>query len=73
MDRREFLTGSTLAAAAGLALDACAPEGYGIIPVLVPEEPFVPGEETFLPSTCFECEAHCGIRVRKIDGRLVKV
>jgi anaerobic selenocysteine-containing dehydrogenase len=73
MDRREFLSGGVLAATAGLALDACAPESYGIIPVLIPEEPFVPGEESWLPSTCFECEALCGIRVRKIDGRLVKV
>jgi anaerobic selenocysteine-containing dehydrogenase len=73
MDRREFLSGGLVAATAGLALDACAPESYGIIPVLVPEEPFVPGEESWLRSTCFECEALCGIRVRKIDGRLVKV
>ncbi len=73
MDRREFLSGGVLAATAGLALDACAPESYGIIPILIPEEPFVPGQESWLPSTCFECEARCGIRVRKIDGRLVKV
>ena len=73
MNRREFLSGGVLAATAGLALDACAPESYGIIPVLIPEEPFVPGQESWLASTCFECEALCGIRVRKIDGRLVKV
>lgn len=73
MDRREFLSGSVLAATAGLALDACAPDSYGIIPVLIPEEPFVPGEESWLSSTCFECDALCGIRVRKIDGRLVKI
>jgi anaerobic selenocysteine-containing dehydrogenase len=73
MDRREFLSGGLVAATAGLALDACAPESYGIIPILIPEEPFVPGEESWLHSTCFECEALCGIRVRKIDGRLVKV
>jgi anaerobic selenocysteine-containing dehydrogenase len=73
LDRRDFLSGGIVAATAGLALDACAPESYGIIPVLVPEEPFVPGEESWLASTCYECEALCGIRVRKIDGRLVKV
>jgi anaerobic selenocysteine-containing dehydrogenase len=39
----------------------------------VPEEPFVPGEESWHASTCFECAAGCGTRVRKIDGRLVKV
>ena len=54
VNRREFLSGGVLAATAGLALDACAPESYGIIPVLIPEEPFVPGEESWLSSTCFE-------------------
>ncbi len=39
----------------------------------MPEEPFVPGEESWHASTCFECAAGCGTRVRKIDGRLVKV
>jgi anaerobic selenocysteine-containing dehydrogenase len=73
MDRREFLSGGVVAATAGLALDACAPESYGIIPILIPEEPFVPGEESWIASTCFECAALCGTRVRKIDGRLVKV
>ncbi|MGH9322881.1 MAG: molybdopterin-containing oxidoreductase family protein, partial [Vicinamibacteria bacterium] len=73
MHRREFLSGSLFAATAGLALDACAPESYGVIPILIPEEPFVPGEEAWLHSTCFECPAGCGLLVRKIDGRLVKV
>ena len=61
------------AATAGLALDACVPEASQLIPILIPEEPFVPGEEVWTRSTCFECAASCGIEVRKIDGRLVKV
>ena len=61
------------AATAGLALDACAPEASQLIPILIPEEPFVPGEEVWTRSTCFECAASCGIEVRQIDGRLVKV
>jgi anaerobic selenocysteine-containing dehydrogenase len=73
MDRRNFLKGSVLAGTAGIALDACAPGSDQLIPLLVPEEPFVPGEETFAASACFECHAGCGILVRKIDGRLVKV
>jgi len=73
MDRREFLKGSVFAATAGLALDACAPEASQLIPILIPEEPFVPGVETWTRSTCFECPSTCGIEVRKIDGRLVKV
>lgn len=73
MDRRDFLNGSLIAATAGLALDGCAPEASQLIPILVPEEPIVPGVETWIRSTCFECDARCGIAVRKIDGRLVKV
>ena len=73
MDRREFLKGSVFAATAGLALDACAPGSSQLIPILIPEEPFIPGEEIWTRSTCFECNAACGIEVRKIDGRLVKV
>lgn len=73
MNRREFLGTSVFAATAGLALDACAPEATQLIPILIPEEPFIPGEEIWTRSTCFECTASCGIEVRKIDGRLVKV
>ena len=73
MNRREFLGTSVFAATAGLALDACAPEASQLIPILIPEEPFVPGAEMWTRSTCFECAASCGIEVRKIDGRLVKV
>ena len=73
MDRREFLKGNVFAATAGLALDACAPDASQLIPILIPEEPFIPGEEIWTRSTCFECNAACGIQVRKIDGRLVKV
>ncbi len=73
MNRREFLGTSVFAATAGLALDACAPEATQLIPILIPEEPFIPGKEIWTRSTCFECTASCGIEVRKIDGRLVKV
>ena len=73
MNRREFLGTNVFAATAGLALDACAPEASQLIPILIPEEPFVVGKEIWTRSTCFECAASCGIDVRKIDGRLVKV
>lgn len=31
------------------------------------------GEERWLPSTCTLCEAGCGIRVRVVEGRAVKI
>ena len=73
MNRRDFLRGNVLAATAGLALDACAPDTQKLIPILIPEEPFIPGEESWVRTTCAQCSAGCGIEVRKIDGRAVKV
>ena len=74
MKRREFLKSSVVAGTAGVLLDACAPPGSEqIIPLLIPEERFVPGVEEFHAATCFECPGGCVLRARKIDGRLVKV
>ena len=74
MKRREFLKSSVVAGTAGMLLDACAPPGSSqIIPILIPEERFIPGVEEFHASTCFECPGGCGLLARKIDGRLVKV
>ena len=70
MKRRELLKGSVLA---GLTLEACSPASDQLIPILVPEEPFVPGEETWIKTTCFECPGACGLTARKIEGRIVKV
>ncbi len=74
MKRREFLKSSVVAGTAGMLLDACAPPGSSqIIPILIPEERFIPGVEEFHATTCFECPGGCGLLARKIDGRLVKV
>ena len=74
MKRREFLKSSVVAGTAGVLLDACAPPGSEqIIPLLIPEERFIPGVEEFHAATCFECPGGCGLLARKIDGRLVKV
>ena len=74
MKRREFLKSSIVAGTAGVLLDACTPPGSEqIIPLLIPEEQFIPGVEEFHATTCFECSGGCGLLSRKIDGRLVKV
>ena len=74
MKRREFLKGSLVTGAAGMLFDACAPPGSEkIIPLLIPEEKFIPGVEEFLATTCFECAGGCGLLARKIDGRVVKI
>lgn len=68
--RREFIW-SASAAAAGLAL-------YGAQGVQWTVEEataagWEPGVENWLTSTCMVCPAHCGIRARVIDGRLVRL
>lgn len=73
MDRRNFLGGAGLLA--GLAA-ACGPrrDPYAA------EKPPVPvghgsraGSEDFVVSTCGLCHASCGIRVRVVSGRAVKI
>ena len=72
MNRRDFLTGSVFAGTAGLLAD-CAPASNKMIPILIPEEEFVPGVEEWHATVCLECGGGCGLLVRKIDGRIVKV
>lgn len=73
MKRREFLKTTVVAGGAGMLFDACTPLGSEqIIPILIPEERFIPGVEEFHSATCVECPGGCGLLARKIDGRLVK-
>jgi anaerobic selenocysteine-containing dehydrogenase len=70
ISRREFLTG---AAGAGI--------GFGLggfshqFPLAPPEigPDWQPGVETFVPSTCLLCPAHCGIRARLVDGVFTRI
>ena len=72
MDRRNFLGGAGLLA--GLA--ACGPRRD---PYAVEKPPVATGRgartgsEEFVLSTCGLCHAGCGIRVRVVDGRAVKI
>lgn len=75
MRRRDFLKTAGSAAAAGLAVSACSRKD----PYLV-EKPPVPGAETWtdgeerrINTVCGQCEAGCGIRVRVVEGRAVKI
>jgi anaerobic selenocysteine-containing dehydrogenase len=36
-------------------------------------EKWTPGMERWIPSVCFLCDAGCGIRVRVVEGRAVKI
>ncbi|MGA9655835.1 MAG: molybdopterin-dependent oxidoreductase, partial [Polyangia bacterium] len=71
--RREILSGAALAGAAALGCRQ-ARDPYRI------DKPPVPrtagwrvGEERWVLSTCALCDAGCGIKVRVVDGRAVKI
>jgi len=75
MDRREFIGLLGLASGASL-LAGCdlTRKSEKLIPYLVPpEDGLVPGEATFVATSCTECPAHCGMTARIRDARPVKV
>ncbi|MET0214217.1 MAG: molybdopterin dinucleotide binding domain-containing protein, partial [Vicinamibacterales bacterium] len=62
------------AAAPAVAASACSPvPPERIIPYVVPPEDDVPGVATWYASSCGECPASCGTRVRTREGRAVKI
>ena len=71
--RRTFLKllGAAAPAVAASACSSVPPER--IIPYVVPPEDDVPGVATWYASSCGECPAGCGTRVRTREGRAVKI
>jgi anaerobic selenocysteine-containing dehydrogenase len=67
ISRREFLAGT----AVGFALGAFSHQFPLPSPEVGPD--WQPGEETFVPSTCLLCPAHCGIRARLVDGVFTRI
>jgi len=68
--RREFLAGLG-GLGAGIGLGAVS----HWLPLPSPEvgPAWSPGQEEFITSTCTLCPAHCGIRGRVVDGKLVRI
>ncbi len=72
ISRRRFLQALGASTAVGAA--ACAsPAQQEILPYVKPDPEQIPGVATWYSSTCTECSANCGIRVRTREGRAVKV
>lgn len=72
ISRRRFL--QALGATTAVGATACAnPVEQNILPNVkgIPEQ--IPGVSVWYSSTCTECSAGCGIRVRTREGRAVKV
>lgn len=75
MDRRDFLGLLTLASGASL-LAGCdlTRKSEKLIPYLVPpDDGILPGQATYVATSCTECPANCGMTARIRDGRPVKV
>src|SRR5438093_4096146 len=76
IDRRRFLKVLGVTSAGAAARSACGigPEPTErLIPYLVQPEDQIPGTATYYATTCRECAAGCGVRVRVREGRAVKL
>ena len=71
MKRRDFLKTGGIAGTAGLVLDGCG-KPQQLIPLLVSEDRFVPGEEGWVRTLCQQCSAGCGITVRVMQGESIR-
>ena len=71
MKRRDFLKTGGIAGTAGLVLDGCG-KPQQLIPLLVSEDRFVPGEEGWIRTLCQQCSAGCGITVRVMQGESIR-
>ena len=73
MKRREFIILTSVGAASTTLLSACGHPENKIIPVLVPDEEYVPGIDYWKASACAMCSAGCGILVRTRERMANKI
>jgi anaerobic selenocysteine-containing dehydrogenase len=74
--RRAFLKRLGIALGGGLAASSCREEEdpFALEKPKVPGEgEFLRGEERRIATSCAQCPASCGIRVRVVEGRAVKI
>jgi len=72
ISRRRFL--QVLGATTAVGAAACAnPAEQNILPYVKPDPEQIPGVAVWYSSTCTECSAGCGTRVRTREGRAVKI
>jgi len=71
--RRDFLK-IVGASSVATAVPGCSGEATRkLIPYLIPEEEIVPGQATWYATVCRECPAGCGMLVKTMEGRAIKV
>lgn len=72
MNRRDFF--KLLGVGGAATLTGCSSQvPEKLIPYLVPVEEIVPGHATWYATVCRECPAGCGMLVKTLEGRAVKV
>ncbi len=73
LDRRDFLFLGG-GAVGGAAMGRISLKGIGLLNEALASEPLSdPGEEKFASSICRSCSGGCGLRVRTVGGKVVKV
>ena len=72
LSRRNFLKAAGFAIPVTLAACHRAPVEKAI-PFLIQPEGVIPGRALWYASTCFACEAACGVLVKNRDGRPIKL
>jgi anaerobic selenocysteine-containing dehydrogenase len=73
MKRREFIILTGAGATSASLLSACGHPEDRIIPVLVPDDKYVPGLDYWKASACSMCPAGCGIVVRTREHKANKI
>ena len=74
LDRRDFLKLAGASAAAATVAGCHHGDPYKLEKPDVPgARDFAQGEEQWVASACGQCPAACGLRVRVVEGRAVKV
>jgi anaerobic selenocysteine-containing dehydrogenase len=71
---------AAVAGAGGTHLAIAAPSSHGVATSRALDKPYVRGaehfgsrEERFIATTCGQCPAGCGVRVRIVEGRAVRI
>jgi anaerobic selenocysteine-containing dehydrogenase len=73
MDRRDFIKISSILTAGSTVLTSCGKTMRQTVAQTIPDDQMVIGEERRLAGVCSGCGAGCGLEVRWIDGRAVKL
>ncbi len=71
ISRRSFLKGT--ATASGIAAIALGAKGKMLEKIIPEATAATRGGETYVNSTCRQCPGRCGIRVRVVNGKAVKI